>query len=135
MEDFQPQTLLIPWRRDPNRDHRATWQILSHATQSMELQQFEYLHGAFSRPKEEEWPQNTEASGFTIDISSVQKRKLAAIQAHVSQTTRIIKDDPQGRCISPDELAFFQQPHETWIAPFCSIPEVAGRAKTRDNGK
>lgn len=128
---FEPKTLLIPWRRDPDRDHRATWQLLSHAAQDLEIQQFEYLHGSFQRPRMEEWPQNTEASGFTVDISSVQKRKRAAIFSHASQTTRIIKDDPSGHYWSPEAIAHFEQPHEVWIAPFCSIPEVAGRGKTR----
>jgi LmbE family N-acetylglucosaminyl deacetylase len=131
IEEFEPQTLLVPWRRDPNRDHRATWQMVSHATQGLDLQQFEYLHGSLQRPKMDEWPQNTEASGFTIDISSVQKRKTAAIRAHASQTTRVIKDDPEAHYWSPEAIAHFEQPLETWIVPFCSIPEVAGRGKQR----
>jgi LmbE family N-acetylglucosaminyl deacetylase len=131
IEMFEPQTLLVPWRRDPNRDHRATWQLVSHATEGLDLQQFEYLHGSLQKPKMEEWPQNTEASGFTIDISSVRKRKVAAIRAHASQTSRIIKDDPDAHYWSPEAISHFEQPHEAWIVPFCSIPEVAERGKRR----
>jgi LmbE family N-acetylglucosaminyl deacetylase len=134
LEVFQPQTLLLPWRRDPHRDHRATWQILSHASKGLDIQQFEYLVWAFERAAQEDWPQSTEASGFTVDISSVQKRKMAAIYAHASQTTHVIKDDPEGFWLSPEVISHFENPHEAWVAPFCSIPEVAERGKARSGG-
>ena len=27
LTDVKPATVLVPWRRDPHRDHRASWQI------------------------------------------------------------------------------------------------------------
>ncbi len=132
LDAFKPQTLLLPWRRDPHRDHRASWQLLSHAAQHLELQTFEYLVWAFERAEPQEWPQNSEASAFVVDISGVKSRKMAAIQAHASQTTRLIKDDPNGFWLSPEVIAHFDTSHEAWIAPFCSIPEVSGRARERE---
>ena len=132
LEAFQPQTLLLPWRRDPHRDHRATWQLLSHASDDPGILRFEYLVWAFERAQPQEWPQNTEASGFVVDISTMQKRKSAAIWAHASQTSRLIKDDPDGFTLSREMISHFERPYEAWIAPFCSIPEVAQRGRSRE---
>ena len=132
LDEFAPQTLLLPWRRDPHRDHRASWQLMARAAQDLELQSFEYLVWAFERAQPQDWPQNSEASAFAIDITGVKARKMAAIAAHASQTTRLIKDDPEGFWLSPENLAPFQNDYEVWIAPFCSLPEVAGRLKPRD---
>ncbi len=135
LESYAPQTLLLPWRRDPHRDHRASWQLFSRAADGMEIQIFEYLVWAFERAEPQDWPQNTEASAFCVDISGVLKRKMEAIQAHASQTTHLIKDDPGGFWLSPEVIAHFETTHEVWLAPFCSIPEVAGRAKPRDGAE
>ncbi|WP_157947514.1 PIG-L deacetylase family protein [Abditibacterium utsteinense] len=131
LEAFQPQTLLLPWRRDSHRDQRASWQLLSRAAQDLEIQSFEYLLWAFERAEPQDWPQNSEASAFTLDVSEVKTRKLAAIQSHASQTTHLIKDDPAGFWFSPEFVAQFDNSHEAWIAPFCSIPEVSGRSRER----
>ncbi len=132
LEDFAPQTLLLPWRRDPHRDHRATWQLFSGAAEGLNLQSFEYLVWAFERAQPQDWPQNSEASAFAVDISSVKKRKMAAIHAHASQTTHLIKDDPDGFWLSPEVINHFETDFEAWLAPFCSLPEVAGRNRPRE---
>lgn len=142
---FAPQTLLLPWRREVNRDHRASWQLFSRAAQELEIenlqiptlqiQSFEYLMGAFQGAAPEDWPQNSEASAFAVDISGARALKRSAMDAHASQTTRLIKDDPNGVWLTPELLEPFCNAHEAWIAPFCSIPEVAGRAKPRANSE
>ncbi|HEX9996881.1 MAG TPA: PIG-L deacetylase family protein [Abditibacterium sp.] len=132
LEAFEPKTLLLPWRRDPHRDHRAAWQLLSHASDDPDILRFEYLVWSHDNTEPQEWPQNTEASGFVVDVSTMQNRKKEAIAAHASQTTRLIKDDPEGFIISPETLANSERPYEAWIAPFCSIPEVAQRGRNRE---
>jgi LmbE family N-acetylglucosaminyl deacetylase len=131
LEDFAPRTLLLPWRRDAHRDHRASWQLLSRAAQGLEVQTFEYLVWALAQAEPQNWPQNAEASAFAVDISKVLARKKAAIRAHASQTTRLVRDDPGNFRISADFIAQCENSHEAWIAPFCSLPEIAGRAKPR----
>ena len=133
LEHFEPQTLLLPWRRDPHRDHHASWQLLSRAAQGLEIQSFEYLLWALDNTQPQDWPQNSEASAFVVEVSGVKKRKLAAIHAHASQTSHLIKDDPEGAWMSPEVVARFETSHEAWIAPFCSIPEVSGRTRERND--
>ena len=123
LAQFAPQTLLLPWRRDPHRDHRASWLIWAHAAQNLNLQRLEYLVWAFERAGADEWPQNEEARAFRLDISTVLPQKIAAIESHASQTTRLIDDDPTAFWLSPAVLAHFQTPFESWIAPHQNSPQ------------
>ena len=92
--EFAPQTLLLPWRRDPHRDHRASWLIWSTAARNHSLQRYEYLVWAFERAAQNEWPREGEAAAFRVDIGAVAARKRAAIEAHQSQISDLIDDDP-----------------------------------------
>jgi len=118
IEQFEPQTLLLPWRRDPHRDHRASWAIWTQATQDLKLQRLEYLVWAFERAAAHEWPSSEEAKAFRVDISSVLTAKIAAIAAHESQTTHLIDDDPTAFWLSPEVIAHFEKPYEAWVRPY-----------------
>ena len=128
---FAPQTLLLPWRRDPHRDHRASWLIWSTAARELNLKRLEYLVWAFERAAHDEWPRADEARAFRLNIAPVAERKRAAIAAHASQTTRLIDDDPTAFWLSPEVLQHFAGTTESWIAPFDNAP-AAGHAARPD---
>ncbi len=121
--EFAPQTLLLPWRRDPHHDHRASWLIWSTAAQNHSLQRFEYLVWAFERATQGEWPCADEAAAFRIDIGAVAACKRAAIEAHQSQISDLINDDPTAFRLSPEVLSHFDGPFENWIRPFHHAPK------------
>ncbi len=123
LTEFAPQTLLLPWRRDPHRDHRASWLLWATAARDLELQRFEYLVWAFERAAQNEWPRADEARAFRLDIAAVAAQKRAAIAAHQSQISDLIGDDPSAFRLSPEVLAHFDKPTENWIAPFGHAPE------------
>ena len=123
LERFKPRTLLLPWRRDPHRDHRASWIIWSTAARNHTLQRYEYLVWAFERAARDEWPRDDEARAFRLDISKVLGRKRAAIAAHASQISDLIDDDPTAFRLSSEVLSHFDKPFENWIAPFHHAPE------------
>ena len=123
LTEFAPQTLLLPWRRDPHRDHRASWLIWSTAAQHHTLQRYEYLVWAFERAAQSEWPRADEARAFRVDIAQFLTRKRAAIEAHASQVSDVIADDPTAFQLSREVLAHFDKPLESWIAPFANAPE------------
>ncbi len=121
--EFAPQTLLLPWRRDPHRDHRASWLLWSTAARNHTLQRYEYLVWAFERATQNEWPRADEATAFRVDIGAVAARKRAAIEAHQSQISDLIDDDPTAFRLSSEVLSHFAGPFENWIRPFDNAPE------------
>ncbi len=119
---FKPETLLLPWQRDPHPDHRATWQLVHYAMEQAdtEYRVLEYLIWLWERAAEEDLPQPTEVDVWKVDISPVKTQKQQAIAAHASQTTGLIDDDPEGFTLSPEVLAHFGSDEEIfveWTAP------------------
>ena len=120
---FEPRTLLLPWRRDPHRDHRASWLIWSTAARDLKLQRLEYLVWAFERAAPDEWPREDEARAFRLDVGAALARKRAAIGAHASQVSDLIADDPSAFRLSSEVLAHFDTSYESWIVPHDNAPE------------
>ena len=117
LADCKPQTILLPWRRDPHPDHRATSQIVQAALSGMteKLRLLEYPVWAWERAAPEDVPQAQEAQTFRLDISSVSAVKRAAVDAHQSQVTHLIDDDPHGFWLSPEVIAHFERPWEVYL--------------------
>ncbi|MCC3157897.1 PIG-L family deacetylase [Hymenobacter sp. 15J16-1T3B] len=117
LHEQQAQTLLLPWRRDPHPDHRATYALAQAALAKLTAppRQLEYVVWAWQRAAPTDLPRPHEVQGWRLDIGPVLARKQRAIQAHRSQLTNLIDDDPSGFQLSPDMLAHFAQPFETYF--------------------
>lgn len=117
LTDSKPQTILIPWRRDPHPDHRATSQILQAALAGLtdKPRVLEYPVWAWERAAPEDAPQTHEARAFRLDIREAALAKRSAVDAHQSQVTHLIDDDPQGFWLSPEVIAHFDQPWEVYL--------------------
>ena len=117
LENVAPQTVLLPWRRDPHPDHRATSQIMQAALAEWtnKPRVLEYPVWAWERAAPEDLPQPHEAAAFRLDIEGVAAVKRSAVAAHVSQVTHLIDDDPQGFWLSPEVLAHFERPWEVYL--------------------
>ena len=118
LADKQAATVLVPWRRDPHPDHRATSQLVAAALAQLPHapRRLEYVVWAWERAAPEDLPQPGEGTGFRLDIGAVLARKQQAIAAHRSQLAPgIITDDPSGFLLWPDMLAHFAQPTESFI--------------------
>lgn len=114
-----PDTILIPWRRDPHCDHIATSGLLRAATTGLRKSPrwLEYPVWAWTEAETETAPQNHEGRVLRIDISPVLARKQQAIARHRSQIGALIDDDPDGFVLKPAMLAHFAQPWELFIEP------------------
>ena len=117
LEDVMPQTVLLPWRRDPHPDHRAVSQIMQAAlgTLSAPPRPLEYPVWAWERAAPEDLPQPHEVSAFRLNIRDAAAVKRSAVAAHVSQVTHLIDDDPHGFWLSPEVLAHFERPWEVYL--------------------
>lgn len=112
-----PQTIVLPWRRDPHCDHRAAWQLVQAAITSLPERPrlLEYPIWVWELAGEGDLPLPGEVVGWRLDIGDVLAQKEAAIAAHQSQLGAIIDDDPEGFCLLPHVLAHFNRPWEIYL--------------------
>jgi len=118
LTEQQAKTVLVPWRRDPHPDHRATSRLTAAALASLPHppRRLEYVVWAWERAAAADLPQPGEGTGFRLAIGTVLAQKQRAIAAHRSQLAPgTITDDPSGFLLSAEMLAHFAQPTEAFI--------------------
>lgn len=120
LQRLAAETLLVPWRRDPHPDHRATAVLVRQALAGLRSAPriIEYPVWLWERPEPDDLPRADEVSAWRLDIRDLRPAKQAAIAAHRSQTSDLIDDDPTGFRLSPVTLAHFEQPWELFFDPF-----------------
>ncbi|MDQ2746498.1 MAG: PIG-L family deacetylase [Acidobacteriota bacterium] len=113
----KPRTILVPWRRDPHPDHRATWEIVRAAAESFgrEMRIIEYPIWLWELAEEKDLPSEKEVGAWRLDIREVVGQKQSAINAHASQTTDLIDDDLHAFRLSPEVLKHFDTPFEIYL--------------------
>ncbi|NML66194.1 PIG-L family deacetylase [Hymenobacter sp. RP-2-7] len=118
LADKQADTVLVPWRRDPHPDHRATAALVAAALARLPQppRRLEYMVWAWERAAPADLPQPGEGTGFRLDVAAVLPQKQRAIAAHRSQLAPgTIADDPSGFLLSAHMLSHFAQPFEVYI--------------------
>ena len=115
----KPQTVLVPWRRDPHCDHQASWQLTRAAVLRYEqpLRWLEYPIWVWELAQPEDIPRSEDGQMWRLSVETVLPLKQRAIAAHVSQTTHLIDDDPEGFILTPEVLAHFTEPYEIYLQP------------------
>ncbi len=118
IDQLNPETVLVPWERDPHRDHRATWQLLQAVrTQDRDtsFRVLEYLIWLWELGRPDDMPRPDERCVWQVPIDTVIDQRDEAIAAHVSQVTRLIDDDPMAFYLSPELLTHFERPYELFL--------------------
>lgn len=112
-------TVLVPWRRDPHPDHRATSQLVraTLATLPQPPRCLEYVVWAWERAAPNDLPRAADGvCGFRLDIGSVSALKQRAIGAHRSQVAPgVFTDDAAGFLLSEEMLAHLTGPYEVFL--------------------
>jgi LmbE family N-acetylglucosaminyl deacetylase len=117
IEQVNPMTILVPWERDPHRDHRATWQLLRAARTRLasHTRVLEYLIWLWELGRPDDMPRPGERRVWKVPIDTVIDQRNWAIAAHASQVTRLIDDDPTAFYLSPELLTHFERPYELFL--------------------
>lgn len=121
---WTPETVLVPWRRDPHGDHRATWQIATAAVDRLPARPriVEYPVWVWDIGSPGNHPTSGEVEAWRLDITAVIPAKRAAIYAHRSQTTALIDDDPDGFRLPETMLERATRPWEVYCEGVRSLP-------------
>jgi len=129
LAETRPATVLVPWRRDPHPDHRASSQLVRAALAQLPTppRRLEYVVWAWERAAPADLPQPADGvRGFRLDIGAALPHKQRAIRAHRSQLAPgIFTDDATGFLLYPEMLAHFQQPYEVYFEALPDEPEPA----------
>lgn len=117
--DLSPGLALLPWRRDPHRDHRDTWRLAMDAIaasgQSPEILEYAIWLDELGRPGDR--PREGEMEMVRVDVSAGLDAKRHALEAHESQLGRLITDDPAGFVLGPATVARLTGRCETFWRP------------------
>jgi LmbE family N-acetylglucosaminyl deacetylase len=115
LEAIAPQTIFLPWRQDPHRDHRATWQIFKAALGTPYLRLIEYPIWDWDLAQRGDGETLSSLKAWRLDIQTVSDLKQRAIAIYRSQVTHLINDDPQGFQLSAEMLTHFAHPWELYL--------------------
>ena len=108
-------SLFVTWEKDPHCDHEASAE-LAKAVRRMSpgLKLWAYPVWGWHIDASEEMGQPL-PTVFRINISQYRDRKFWAIEAHASQMTELIRDDPEGFRFDEESLAPFLGQYEYFI--------------------
>lgn len=118
-----PGAVLSPWRHDPHRDHQATAGIadaLSGGWPDTRFLSYVVWGWVFVEPVPgfapgDEPSPSGNPSGWRFEATPWLAAKRRAIEAHRSQTTALIDDDPGGFRLTPEALALHLQTVELYL--------------------
>lgn len=101
-EALRPELVLVPWRRDPHRDHRDAHALAAEALRRTGLRPrlLEYAIWLDELGAEGDRPRAGEVYTSRLDIAPWRSRKRAAVESHRSQLGLVVQDDPRGFVLS-----------------------------------
>jgi LmbE family N-acetylglucosaminyl deacetylase len=107
-------TIFATWRHDPHCDHDATAAIARAAARATGARVKFYPVWGWLLPRHQALTM-APVAGARVDITAYVERKRRAIEAHASQYSDLIDDDPGGFRLPADLLAQFSRPFEVFL--------------------
>ena len=117
LRDLRPALALLPWRRDPHRDHRDSWALATEALAAAgsTAAVLEYAIWLDELGAAEDHPGAAEMERVSLPAAGAVKR--FALQAHASQLGGLIDDDPEGFALAPATIARLTAAEECYWRP------------------
>ena len=107
--------LFVTWRHDPHCDHTASAAIAGLAQARLPgLAAYAYPVWGWTLPPEREVGPAPE--GYRLAVEDERTAKRRAVEAHASQVSGLITDDPSGFQLQPAMIDRLCGPHEWYIA-------------------
>ena len=118
VKPWNPDTFVVPWRRDPHEDHRAAWEICRAAVNHLPrpVRWVEYPVWMWEARNLVDLPRTQEMIAWSLDVLESLPTKEQAIRAHASQCREVI-DDPQGFRLPDEMIARSLRPREVYFVP------------------
>ncbi|MEM7567925.1 MAG: PIG-L family deacetylase [Pseudomonadota bacterium] len=118
LKETSPDLVVLPWRRDPHRDHRDSHALVSRALADLRATptRLEYAIWLDELGRPEDHPRDGEMRRRALPIASILAAKHDAVAAHISQITDLI-DDPNGFRLTPETIARLTGPEEIYWEP------------------
>lgn len=119
VERFDPDLVLLPWRRDPHCDHRDSWRLVTEVLTRRHPRPatLEYAIWLDELGDADDAPRPGEMEVIAFDIGAVAGMKRRAVAAHVSQTSDLIGDDPEGFRLTEATIERLTGPVERYLRP------------------
>ena len=109
------RALFVTWRHDPHCDHTASAAIVDLARARLPgIAAYAYPVWGWTLPPEREV--GPAPGGFRLVVEAERAAKRRAVEAHASQVSGLIEDDPSGFQLQPAMIDRLCGPHEWYIA-------------------
>ncbi|KAA0970719.1 PIG-L family deacetylase [Aureimonas fodinaquatilis] len=115
----RPDLVILPWRRDPHRDHRDAWKLFTEAVAQTGLKPstMEYAIWLDELGTPQDRPEQSEMERINFHIGEAEAAKRQAVEAHLTQTGHVITDDEQAFCLKPHTIDRLVGPIESYWRP------------------
>ncbi len=116
LESFLPDTVVLPYRYHPYKDHDACWEIMQAAVRQMPypIRVIEYMLWKGEKAGEIITPDTMKP--WRLDIKSVMEQKIKSIAEHRTQKDDLIRWNQSGLSSSTSKRNLgFAQPWETYL--------------------
>lgn len=114
--ELRPGLVVLPWRRDPHRDHRDSYRLTADALAEARIHvpTLEYAIWLAEWGAPEDHPRAEEGEAVQLDIAGVRAQKRRAVEAHRTQTTDLVADDPSAFQLSAETIERLTGPLEAY---------------------
>lgn len=116
---FSPDLVILPWRRDPHRDHRDSWRLFMQVIRESPIQpdvlEYAIWLDEFGAP--EDHPRENEMETIHIGIGAAITAKREAVLAHRTQVGEMITDDPTAFRLTAETIDRLVGPSERYLRP------------------